>query len=401
MHPALLVRRRSARSAPSRSRGSASARSIVTCRFVAHEHADRAALHGGLRARDPSPASASTWWRAAASAVMCAIWQPVTNPAETPSGRPSSSRSQPSATSSTTAALGAGDDEARVLIPRRGQPVRSERRGQRPADHEAEVAAARRRDDARLGAAAISSATTCAPRAPTLRQRPAKRIAQLLDDASARMGRSSERAEELGRVVGREAAGRPSWDPQGSKVRRRIAGLPAPQEALDRRDGARSRRARRMEEPVPAHGRRRCEATRSSEPSTSPAKMMWTTCFVVERAAGGDRVDDRDRALERRRRDPDLLGDLAAERVHQRLAGVDAAAREQPDVPPSLVVPAEQDAVAPAEERRDADPRLRHHRASRVRPCASPSTSGSSRETAIYPDLGNNIACIPARARAW
>ena len=78
-----------------------------------------------------------------------------------------------------------------------------------------------------------------------------------------------------------------------------------------------------------------------------------------QRETGRDRVDDRDRALERWRHDPDLLGDLALERVHQRLARVNAAAREQPDVAPALVVPAEQDAVTPPEERRDADPRLR------------------------------------------
>ena len=60
--------------------------------------------------------------------------------------------------------------------------------------------------------------------------------------------------------------------------------------------------------------------------------MMWTTCFATQRPVRRDRVDDRDRALERRRRDPDLLGDLAVERVRQRLARLDAAAGQQPDV---------------------------------------------------------------------
>ena len=52
------------------------------------------------------PTRSSTAWRAAASAVTCAIWQPVTKPNETPSGRPSSSAVQAPAISSTTAADG-------------------------------------------------------------------------------------------------------------------------------------------------------------------------------------------------------------------------------------------------------------------------------------------------------
>ena len=45
----------------------------------------------------------------------------------------------------------AAHDESSVLIPRRGQPVGGEGGRKRPADDEAEVAAARDRDDARLG----------------------------------------------------------------------------------------------------------------------------------------------------------------------------------------------------------------------------------------------------------
>jgi hypothetical protein len=39
--------------------------------------------------------------------VKCAIWQPVTKPTPAPPGRPSSSRTQPAATSSATDSAGA------------------------------------------------------------------------------------------------------------------------------------------------------------------------------------------------------------------------------------------------------------------------------------------------------
>ena len=45
----------------------------------------------------------------------------------------------------------AADVEARVLVPRGGEPVRGERRGHGTADHEAEVAARRLGDEARVG----------------------------------------------------------------------------------------------------------------------------------------------------------------------------------------------------------------------------------------------------------
>ena len=92
------------------------------------------------------------------------------------------------------------------------------------------------------------------------------------------------------------------------------------------------------------------EVTASSDrPPRSPEKMMWTTCFAAKLRAGRDRVHDRDRALEREQVvDPDLLGELAAQRVDERLARVHPAAGQQPVLLPRLLVPAEQDAVAPA-----------------------------------------------------
>ena len=64
------------------------------------------------RAREPVdldvvPGGASTWCRAATSAVACAIWQPVTSANDAPAGMPSSSLSQRPATSSATEADGA------------------------------------------------------------------------------------------------------------------------------------------------------------------------------------------------------------------------------------------------------------------------------------------------------
>ena len=73
--------------------------------------------------------------------------------------------------------------------------------------------------------------------------------------------------------------------------------------------------------------------------------MMWTTCFAREAPRRGDRVDDRDRPLERDRdrRFPTSSEQLAAQRVDERLAGVHAAAGQQPVLLPRLLVPAEED----------------------------------------------------------
>jgi hypothetical protein len=78
---------------------------MVTCDF-----APRRALIGGAPTRPRSatsqPAWPSTWWRAAASAVTCAIWLPVTKANDASGGIASKSASQAPATSSTTAAAG-------------------------------------------------------------------------------------------------------------------------------------------------------------------------------------------------------------------------------------------------------------------------------------------------------
>ena len=67
---------------------------------------------------------------------------PVTKPTDASAGRPSSSFSQPPATSSAAAAAGDGDRVERVLVPAGGEHVGRGRRGQRAADDEPEVARA-------------------------------------------------------------------------------------------------------------------------------------------------------------------------------------------------------------------------------------------------------------------
>ena len=94
--------------------------------------------------------------------------------------------------------------------------------------------------------------------------------------------------------------------------------------------------------------------------------MMCTTCFADERALRRDRVDDRDRALDRQISSsmPTSSRELAVQRVDEALADVDAAAGQQPVLAAArLLVPAEQDAILPAEERRDPDARLERHQA--------------------------------------
>src|SRR5947208_3375657 len=77
---------------------------------------------------------------------------------------------------------------------------------------------------------------------------------------------------------------------------------------------------------------------------------------------GRDRVDDRDRALNRHLlADSELLPELSVQRIDQALARVHAPARQQPVLLAGLLVAAEQHPVVPAQQRRDADPGLSPH----------------------------------------
>ena len=85
---------------------------------------------------------------------------------------------------------------------------------------------------------------------------------------------------------------------------------------------------------------------------------MCTTCFAAA-PLGRDRLGDRDRALERERvAEPELLAELALQRLVQALPRVDAAARQQPVLLAGLLLPAEQHAVLPAQQRGHANARL-------------------------------------------
>src|SRR5712692_6765720 len=101
-----------------------------------------------------------------------------------------------------------------------------------------------------------------------------------------------------------------------------------------------------------------------------------------ERALRRDRVDDRHRAFDGDVLvDPDLLSELALERVDDALAGVDAAAGEQPVLLARLLVTAEQNRAAPVEHGRNADARLGGHARDDPNPRSPRSLSGSSSTT--------------------
>ena len=98
-----------------------------------------------------------------------------------------------------------------------------------------------------------------------------------------------------------------------------------------------------------------CVSTSSSERcERSAPKMMWTTWRSPGRPVGRDRLGDRDRALELRgsSQSPSSSPSSRRERLRQRLAAVDAAARQQPVLLAGLLLAAEQHAVLPAQQRR-------------------------------------------------
>src|SRR5438874_8846920 len=98
-----------------------------------------------------------------------------------------------------------------------------------------------------------------------------------------------------------------------------------------------------------------------------------------ERTHGCDRIDDRDRPLDRQLvRDPELLDQLTVQRSDEALARVHAASRKQPVVAIALLVPAEEDAPAPAQDRGDANPRLGHQLPDDPWPRTPRSVTGSS-----------------------
>ena len=101
-----------------------------------------------------------------------------------------------------------------------------------------------------------------------------------------------------------------------------------------------------------------------------------------EAANRRDRVGDSDRPLDRHLVvDPHLLPQLAVEGVDEAFARVHPAAREEPVLAAALLVPAEQDAPLPAQDRGDPDARL-HHGCEEPKPRTPRSLSGSSSTSA-------------------
>ena len=156
-----------------------------------------------------------------------------------------------------------------------------------------------------------------------------------------------------------------STAPTAPQVDARVAGLEAPQEAADRRVQREPLELVEVEQPVAAHGlvarddvgERAVELGREDDVDD---------VLRPEAALRRDRVDDRDRALDRDLvavlGQPGLLVELALQRLRQALAAPHAAAGQQPVLGAALLVPAEQDPAVPAEDRRDPDARLGSHR---------------------------------------
>ena len=136
---------------------------------------------------------------------------------------------------------------------------------------------------------------------------------------------------------------------------------------------------RDREEPMAAHG-----SVLRRRPLERPAGEVAGEddvhdVLAGERARRRDRVDERDGPLEGDLLvDPDLLLQLPAQRLHEALAGVDAAAREQPVALVALLVPAQEYAVTPSQDGRDADAWLAGHAPLEPKPATPRSVSGSS-----------------------
>src|SRR5437763_4125376 len=170
-----------------------------------------------------------------------------------------------------------------------------------------------------------------------------------------------------------------SRSPQGAQVHRWVAGLPAAQEALDRRVEHDALELVDREQPMPLHG----GVLRGHRLERAPAEVAGEDdvddVLRGEAPDGRDRVDDRDGALDRQLLvDSDLLRELAVQGVDEALARVHAAAREEPVLLAGLLVAAEEHAVAPAQDRGHADPRLGSHRADEPNPRTPRSLAGSS-----------------------
>src|SRR5439155_22549006 len=160
----------------------------------------------------------------------------------------------------------------------------------------------------------------------------------------------------------RACAGSGSRRPQCAEVDGGIARLPAAEETLDRWMEDDAVEILDAEEAMSAHG----GVVRGDGLERAGAKIAGEDdvhdVLRGEAPHGGNRVDDRDGPFDREILvDADLLRELAVQRVDEALARVDTSAREQPVLAAGLFVAAQEHALSPAEDGRDADPRFRRH----------------------------------------
>ena len=348
--------------------------------LLAGEDPDRRRARRGRRARRPSRPRASTWCRAAASAVMLAPWAPVTNPLETPFGQPEQ-LGEPARGNLLDAPRRGGwrrRDRRSDPRPSRASPPRGRRAARSPMTKPKYRPAAMPTSPARQPRRAPRPRLR--PSAPASGSGPPRASASSSIVARAWTGRSSERAEEPGGMVGCEPKDVLLRRPQRAKVH---AGSPGRQRARKRwiggcsaipssSSGAKSRWPRTASS---------CEATASSEPSRSPAKMMWTTCFDDEvgraRSSRRSRPAPRpDGALDAR---PPPRARAGARRAGSRRSGRRRRGAASPPGPASRGGRA---GCAPRQRRmrRDADPRLGAHAYARddPKPRTPRSLAGSS-----------------------
>src|SRR5207248_5049050 len=92
--------------------------------------------------------------------------------------------------------------------------------------------------------------------------------------------------------------------------------------------------------------------------------------------------------------DPDLLRELPAQGIDERLARIHPPAGEQPVVLVLLLVAAEQNAIPPVQERRDPDPRLAQFLPDDPKPPSPRSLGGSS-------STSRRLAVGTATTRSW
>src|SRR4051794_35436891 len=176
------------------------------------------------------------------------------------------------------------------------------------------------------------------------------------------------------RICAEEALPRP----EGAEVHRWVAGLPPLQEPLDRRVHDDLAELLAREEARALHGRvARLDVVQRAVRQIGREDDVHDVLAADERLRR-DRVADRDGPLELHvGLDAELLPQLAPERLDERLAGVDAAAGEQPVLLVRLLLAAEQDAPLPAKDRAHTDARL-HQWWDDPKPRTPRSVAGSS-----------------------